>query len=54
MQGGVCLALSALFPFAMYHGVEKPMIDFGRRVASSTAKASSDVFEVGTKQQVLT
>ena len=38
MQCGVCLTLSVLFPLAMYHGVEKPMIDVGLRLASATAK----------------
>ena len=39
IQGGVCLALSILIPLAMYHGVEKPMITAGIRLAAAPAKS---------------
>ena len=47
VQAGTCLALSLLFPLVMYHGVEKPMIDVGFRISSSTKKRPAS-FEVGT------
>jgi len=51
IQSGVCIALSMLFPLAMYHVVEKPMINVGFRIASSTAKASRTRFDVGAERK---
>jgi peptidoglycan/LPS O-acetylase OafA/YrhL len=49
VQGGACLALSVLFPLGMYHGVEKPMINVGLRIASSIAKANRTDFDSGSQ-----
>jgi peptidoglycan/LPS O-acetylase OafA/YrhL len=51
IQIGVCLTLSVLFPLAMYHGVEKPMISVGVRIASATAKQAEVTSMWGTEVQ---
>ena len=38
IQGGACLALSIVFPLAMYYAIEKPMIGFGTRISASIAR----------------
>jgi peptidoglycan/LPS O-acetylase OafA/YrhL len=50
LQSGVCLALSVLFPLAMYHGVEKPMIGVGVSIASATAKVAETASTLRTER----
>jgi peptidoglycan/LPS O-acetylase OafA/YrhL len=52
LQGAVCLTLSVLVPFVMYHGVEKPMIDVGVRIASSAAKKARVASMCNTQTEV--
>jgi peptidoglycan/LPS O-acetylase OafA/YrhL len=55
IQGAVCLALSILIPLAMYHGVEKPMITVGLRLAAATGRsvaATATLDRSGTNGQV--